>query len=397
MPLYHSTAAILGYSACLVSATTIVVGRRFSARKFWQEIRDGEATIAQYVGETLRYLLANPPEIDPATGENLDSKHKIRLLYGNGLRPDVWNRVKERFGIGTIAELYASTEGTSGSWNLSANNFSAGAVGRNGAFSKLLLGHSIAFVEVDHTTQAPWRDPDTGFCKKAATGEPGELLYALTPDDIKNEFQGYFNNDKATENKVIRNVLSQGDAYFRTGDIIRWDGEGRWYFSDRIGDTFRWQSENVSTSEVAEVLGSHPAVHEVNVYGVAVPHHDGRAGCASIVLKDQIELLEQSFRSTDTSPIPIIEPSPSELQSFASHAFANLPKYAVPLFLRVTRELQATGNNKQQKHELRSEGVDFEILEKKNVDDRIYWLRDGVYLPFKKDDWLKLKSGGVKL
>ncbi|KKZ64098.1 hypothetical protein EMCG_01595 [[Emmonsia] crescens] len=399
MPLYHSTAAVLGYLACMVSSTTIIIGRKFSASKFWKEVRDNDATVVQYVGETLRYLLATPREIDPVTGEDLDGKNNVRVIYGNGLRPDVWNRVKERFNVPTVCEFYASTEGNSGSWNKSSNDFTAGAIGKNGTFTQLILGKSVAVVELDYETEQPRRDPKTGFCKKVPRGDPGELLFALNADNIKSTFQGYFNNNGATESKVLRDVVKKGDAWFRTGDVVRWDTEGRWYFSDRIGDTFRWRSENVSTNEVSEVLGKHPQVLEANVYGVELPNHDGRAGCAAIVFREQATVTPPpgAEHDTDLSEVPILEPSPAVLNSLADLASENLPKYAVPLFLRVTREMQSTGNNKQQKHVLRMEGVDVDLLNGKGVDDRLYWFRGGKYEPFGKKEWEELKGGRVKL
>ncbi|EEH35359.1 fatty acid transporter protein [Paracoccidioides lutzii Pb01] len=398
MPLYHSTAAVLGYVACMFSASTIIIGRKFSARKFWKEVRANEATIVQYVGETLRYLIAVPPEIDPATGENLDINHKVRLIYGNGLRPDVWNRVKERFNVPTVCEFYASTEGNSGSWNRSNNDFTAGAIGKYGTITRLILGRRVAVVELDYETEQPLRDPKTGFCKKVSWGEPGELLFALDPDNIKRTFQGYFNNSKATESKIMRGVLKKGDAWFRTGDVVRWDADGRWYFSDRIGDTFRWRSENVSTNEVSEVLGKHLNVLEANVYGVTVPHHDGRAGCAAIVFREQAAVTPPLGSDEKlASEVPILEPTSAVLDSLAQFAADNLPKYAVPTFLRVTREMQSTGNNKQQKLVLRNEGIDVEFLNGKGVDDRLYWLREGRYLPFGLKEWGSLKGGQVKL
>ncbi|KAF4272409.1 hypothetical protein KXW98_008229 [Aspergillus fumigatus] len=385
MPLYHSSATILGFMSCLMSASTFVIGHKFSARSFWKEARENNATIVQYVGETLRYLLAVPPQIDPVTGEDLDKKHSVRAIFGNGLRPDIWNRVKERFNVPTIAEFYAATEGTSGSWNLSSNDFTAGAIGRNGALTKLILGASLAVVEVDHESQEPWRDPKTGLCRKVPHGQPGELLYAIDPNDPSDKFQGYFQNSKATESKIIRDVLRKGDAFFRTGDMVRWDLEGRWYFSDRLGDTFRWKSENVSTSEVAEVLGAHPDVHEANVYGVALPNHDGRAGCAAIVFQQQLQA---------ANPSELAAPSQNVLDSLAAHVLKNLPRFAAPLFLRVTPEMQATGNNKQQKHVLRTEGVDPALVSGK---DKLYWLQGNTYVPFEQKDWNRLHSGQVKL
>ncbi|KAK2749930.1 hypothetical protein FQN57_005347 [Myotisia sp. PD_48] len=392
MPLYHATAAVLAFVATLVHGNSIAIGRRFSARNFWDEVRGSNSTVVQYVGETMRYLLAVPPQINPSTGKDMDKMHEVRIAYGNGLRPDVWNKVKDRFGIRTIGEIYSATESTSGSWNLSSNDFSAGAIGRTGAIASALIGRGAVIVKLDHVTEAPWRDPVTGFCKKLPRGDLGELLYKVDENNIGLQFQGYFNNEKANNSKIMRGVFKKGDAWFRTGDVIRWDPEGRWYFSDRIGDTFRWRGENVSTHEVSEIFGSHPEVYETNVYGVQLPHHDGRAGCAALVLKGS-----QSGDPEADALLPPIEPSASVLASIAEHASKNLPKYAVPLFLRVTRVLETTGNNKQQKTTLRSEGVDPNVLEAKNKTDLLYWLRGGTYVPFKQAEWGQVNAGLVRL
>ncbi|KAJ5895029.1 AMP-dependent synthetase/ligase [Penicillium taxi] len=386
MPLYHSSAFLLGFMPSLSFGATIIIGRKFSARNFMKEARENNATVIQYVGETLRYILGVPPEIDAVTGEDLDKKHNIRLAIGNGLRPDIWNRVKDRFNIETIAEFYTATEANFGSWNKSRNDFTAGAIGRNGFIGNKVFAHRTAIVYVEYETQEPWRDPKTGFCKNVPRGEPGELLFVIDANDTRAEFQGYFENSKATDSKIIRNVLKKGDAYFRTGDMVRWDLEGRWFFSDRLGDTFRWKSENVSTSEVAEIVGTHPDVHECNVYGVALPHHDGRAGCAALVLNQQIA-------SGNTSD-PALEPSRQMLDSLAAHISKNLPRFAAPLFLRVMPQMQSTGNNKQQKSVLRTEGVDITQVSK---NDRLYWLQDNTYTPFEQKHWDRLNGGQVRL
>ncbi|KFX90132.1 hypothetical protein O988_08329 [Pseudogymnoascus sp. VKM F-3808] len=374
MPLYHSSAALLGTLNVLGSGAAVCIGRKFSTKLFWPEVRASKATIIQYVGETCRYLLAAPPQIDPATGANLDIQNNVRIAFGNGLRPDVWNAFKERFGIETIAEFYAATEGTGGSWNLSRNDFTLGAIGKVGFLNRTFLGGQSAIVAVDWEKEEPYRDPKTGFARKVAPNEPGELLLTLDAADIEKGFQGYFNNKKATSGKILRSVLVKDDAYFRTGDVIRKDSEGRSYFVDRIGDTFRWKSENVSTNEVSEVMGYHAAVHEANVYGVELPHHDGRAGCAAVILAEP--------------------PSEQLMKSLAEHVKA-LPKFAVPLFLRVTDGGgPITGTNKQQKHTLRAEGVS---PEKVVGSDQIYWLKNGTYTPFTKADWEELNGGRVKL
>lgn len=386
MPLYHSAASILGFITTLTAGATIGLGRKFSNKTFWPEVRACKATVIHYVGETCRYLIAAPPQIDPVTGENLDTKNDVRMAFGNGLRPDVWNTFKERFGITAIAEVYAATEGAAGSWNYSLNDFSKGAIGRFGFFGNLLVGKGAAVVELDHITDLPSRDPKTGFCTRVPVGEPGELLYALDPQNPSANFQGYFNNPTASNSKILRNVLTKGDAWFRTGDMVRVDHEHRTYFHDRIGDTFRWKAENVSTNDVSEALGAHPAVHEANVYGVELPHHDGRAGCVALHLAEQ--------------------PTPHLMTSVAQHAMSTLPRFAVPLFVRIEAGAGAveeddalgplgnrTGTNKQQKHILRAQGVDPE----KAGDDQLFWLRNGSYVPFGKADWTELKGGRVKL
>ncbi|KAI1314082.1 fatty acid transporter protein [Xylaria venustula] len=374
MPLYHSSALIIGFFHCFEAEATFAVGRKFSTKTFWKDVRKHNATMIQYVGETLRYLNIAKPEVDPETGENLDKKHSVRLAIGNGLRPDVWAKFQERFGIESIGEFYSATEGFGATWNLSRNDFARGAIGRNGWLFGLFMKRSTAFVERDPETDEPYRDPKTGFCVAVPRGGVGELLYLL-PEDAAQSFQGYYNNDKATNSKTISDVLKKGDRYFRTGDLISWDSEGRIYFHDRIGDTFRWKSENVATTEVSATIGLHPAVEEANVYGVQLPHHDGRAGCAAIALKTA--------------------PDQTLLQSLASHAKSKLPKYAVPIFLRLGKGLSAavTGTNKQQKHNLRVEGVD----PTKVGDDELYWLKGDTYVRFGKEDWDRMNAGQVKL
>ena len=375
MPLYHSSAALLGLCASMVTGSTLVLGHRFSTATFWNEVRQHDATAIQYVGETCRYLLAAKPQHDPVTGENLDRVNNVTKALGNGLRPDVWDRFKERFGIDTIGEFYGSTEGVSATWNLSTNKFSSGAIGRHGSLASAIVKRELAILEVDWTTELPLRDPlNDNFCRQVKTGDPGELMFEVDPTNVHAKFQGYFNNPSATERKIFRDVLVKGDAYCRSGDVVRWDSEGRWWFCDRIGDTFRWKSENVSTAEVSSVLGTHPHIHEANVYGVEVPNHDGRAGCAAILF--------------DTDDV-----GEGLLDSVAKHAQNNLPKYAVPPFLRIVNGYQTTGNNKQLKAVLRGEGISPE----KSGGDRVYWLKAGIYERFGKTEWEELNQGRVRL
>lgn len=376
MPLYHSSAFQVCFHACLLGGDTFVVSRKFSASSFWDEVVLTKATVIQYVGETLRYLLAVPPQPNERT------RHSVRIAFGNGLRADVWERFRARFGVDTIAEFYGATEGTGGTMNYSRNSFSAGAIGQSGAVLSLLYSQMMVIVKVDWETEEPWRDPKTGLCVKVPDGEPGELLVKLDEKDIGAKFQGYHGNPDATKKKVLRSALKKDDAYFRTGDVVIRDREGRMWFSDRIGDTFRWKSENVSTAQVGEVLGHHPKVIEANVYGVSVPSHEGRAGCAALIVRE--DCLEASG-----------ELRPEVRESLATWCTNSLPKYAVPVFLRVVKGMDATGTNKQQKPKLRQEGVD----PGKMASDKVYWLRPGgsSYESFGDSGWVQLGSGKVKL
>lgn len=362
-------------SHCLEKGCTFAIGKKFSTKTFWKEARQHNATMVQYVGETCRYLLAAPPELDPVTGENMDKKHSIRLAFGNGLRPDIWDKFRERFGIESIAEFYGATEGSLATWNHTRNHFASGAIGRFGILYAQLTKLRMAIVERDPATDAPWRDPKTGFCRQVKRGDVGELLFVL-PADVDREFQGYYNNREATESKIIHDVLKKGDRYFRSGDLISWDLENRMFFHDRIGDTFRWKSENVATTEVSEALNTYPAVNEANVYGVELPNHDGRAGCAAVALNQ--EQIDEAL-----------------LRSLAEHARNKLPKYAVPIFLRIGKgtAVAVTGTFKQQKHELRIQGVNPSLV----GDDELFWLKDGTYVKFDKGDWDRLNGGQVKL
>jgi acyl-CoA synthetase (AMP-forming)/AMP-acid ligase II len=380
MPLYHTSAAMLGTLSCLSSGCAFAIGAKFSTKSFWEEVRQADATVIQYVGETCRYLLAAPARAD-------DKTNRVRLAFGNGLRPDIWERFKSRFGIEAISEFYSATESSGIGLNLSRNEFSTGAIGRTGSLIET-LGMAPAIVAIDLESELPRRNAQ-GFCVRVPRGEAGELLFQLDEKDIESRYQGYFNNPSATNSKVLRDVFKHGDAWFRSGDLARHDTEGRLFFVDRIGDTFRWKGENVSTNEVAEAMASHRAVEEVNVYGVSLPHHDGRAGCAALVLKDSFSFLRSASEKGKEQDMAKEE----VMRDLARHITTQLPRFAVPLFLRVTRGMERTGTNKQQKHGLRVQGVDPEM----KGGDELFWLRGGAYVPFGEGEWAQLAGGRVKL
>jgi acyl-CoA synthetase (AMP-forming)/AMP-acid ligase II len=322
-----------------------------------------------YIGEMCRYLVNSP--VTP-----YDKAHNARFAFGNGMRPDVWQKFKDRFNIDTIIEFYGATEGTAACYVHSQNSYLRGAIGRQGALIRTGL-QTFLIVKHDHETDEPYRDPKTGFCVKCSTDEPGELIHPLDAANINEKYQGYFGNDKASNSKILRDVFKKGDAYYRTGDLTRRDAEGRIYFTDRVGDTFRWKSENVSTAEVSQVIGTHPQIHEANVYGVQLPNHDGRAGCAAIVVAG-----EQKIDDALAKDVLV-------------HARKGLPRYAVPLFLRLRKEVEVTGTLKHQKVALRNEGVDPTKL----GTDEVWWIEPGEekYKRFEKGDWDRICSGAAKL
>ncbi|CAK4029057.1 Very long-chain fatty acid transport [Lecanosticta acicola] len=370
MPLYHTSASILGVCQALGPACAIVLAPKFSPRTQMQLVAETKATVIQYIGEMCRYLVTSPPS-------PYDRAHNVRLAFGNGMRPDVWQKFKDRFNIPAICEFYGATEAPGASFVYSNNDFYRGAIGKTGLINRILFGGNQVLVRHDHETDLPYRNPKTSFCEKAPTDEPGELIYWLDPANISEKFQGYYGNDKASASKIIRDVFKKGDAYYRSGDLQKRDDDGRVWFVDRIGDTFRWKGENVSTAEVSEALGSHAALMEANVYGVQLPNHDGRAGCAAIGLTEG-QSLDGNLGA-----------------ELASHVKRRLPRYAVPLFLRISKELEVTGTMKHQKVALRNEGVD----PSKVGDDVLFWMPQGSekYVRFDKGDWEKISSGSAKL
>jgi acyl-CoA synthetase (AMP-forming)/AMP-acid ligase II len=394
MPLYHGSASVLGVGTMLIAGGAICLSQKFSHKKFWPEVRASKATIIQYVGETCRYLLSAPA--DP-----LDKQHHVRAAFGNGLRPDVWQRFKDRFAIQTIYEFYSATEAPAALFNRSTNAFSAGAFARNGSLGTFIMNTvGIICIRMSPTSPSdPLRDLTTGLCLKTSPNEPGELIFKLDASHIERKFQGYFGNEKASSSKVLRNVLSRGDAWYRSGDLVRCDEEGRWFFVDRLGDTFRWKAENVSTAEVADVLGKHEAVQEANVYGVQVPHYDGRAGCAAIVLKPSSTTTTTSSSPADTpTDKPTLAlPDAKTLESLAVLLRKELPPFAVPVWLRLTKEMHTTGTNKQQKQFFRQDGIDVEAVERQG--DVLFWLqgKSAGYERFTGRDLERIKGGGVKL
>jgi fatty-acyl-CoA synthase len=322
LPLYHTVGGVCAPGIVLTTGGAIALRRRFSASAFWSDCHRYGATLIQYIGELCRYLVNAPTHPD-------ETRHSLRLAIGNGMRPDVWDRFQTRFGVPRILEFYGATES-----NLTLFNFDGGrhAVGRQPPYMRGAV--NVALVRFDRDAEQPVRGPD-GYCLRCDNDEVGEAIARIDPTKAQMRFEGY-SDTAATSAKMLRDVFVPGDAWFRSGDLMRQDRLGYLYFVDRIGDTYRWKGENVSTNEVAQVLCSAPGVLEANVYGVETPCGNGRAGMAALIVDD---------RRFDAHRLRTI-------------LHAELPAYARPLFLRFPAAAEATGTFKQVKVTAVREGFD---------------------------------------
>jgi fatty-acyl-CoA synthase len=359
LPMYHTAGGLVAIGSVLLNGGSVVIREKFSASEFWDDVVRYECTLFQYIGELCRYLVHSPPNPN-------ETKHRLRMACGNGLRPDLWEEFKTRFRIPHILEFYGATEGNVNIFNFEGKQ---GAVGRVPWF----VAHRfpIAVVRFDVERQQPVRNAQ-GFCERCDANEPGEVIGRIVNDPKRpgNRFEGYAAANQ-NENKVLHNVFEKSDAWFRTGDLMRKDKHGYFYFVDRVGDTFRWKGENVSTSEVAGAINTFPGIQDANVYGVTLVGRDGRAGMAAIVCE-----------------------GPCDLAALHAHLRANLPEYARPLFLRLQEQIDVTGTFKQKKIDLVREGFNPAATR-----DPIYF-NDAAAKAFVRLDpalYRRIESGNVRL
>jgi fatty-acyl-CoA synthase len=356
LPLYHSTGGLCGVGAALLNGGTLVLRRKFSTSSFWDDVSDHGCTLFVYIGELCRYLLNAP-------AHSKERAHNLRLAFGNGLRPEVWPEFQARFNVPRVLEFYGSTEG-----NVSLFNFDGqpGAVGRVPKY--LQRNFQVRLVKFDIESETPVRGPD-GLCLPCEPGEPGEAI-GLIKNDARHNYAGYADK-AASDRKVLRDAFEHGDAWFRTGDLMRQDADGYFYFVDRIGDTFRWKGENVSTTEVQEAIARYPGVAEANVYGVAVPGLDGRAGMAAITPEADFKI--------------------EGLRAFLAR---ELPAYARPLFIRIQPMIETTGTFKYRKMDLVRDGFD-----PAKSEHALYFDLPGAnaYEKLTPEIYAKIQSGAFKL
>jgi fatty-acyl-CoA synthase len=358
LPLYHATAGLCAVGAAMLNGGELVLKKRFSASQFWGDVRRENCSYIVYIGELCRYLINSPPaaHLDDERG------HAVKMMFGNGMRPEVWEPSQKRFNIKIIVEFYRSTEGNVSLFNLDGK---AGAIGR---IPSLLKGRfNVRLVRFDVATELPMRGAD-GLCIECKPGEVGEALGQIG-HDARESYSGYA--DKvASQKKILSDVFRKGDQWFRTGDLMRLDREGYFYFVDRVGDTFRFKGENVSTSEVSEYAASAPHVVEAIAYGVGVPHHDGKAGMVALIVNEGFAL-----------------------EAFKTHMEYRLPSYARPRFVRILKEVETTGTFKYKKMDLVKDGVDVAKIK----DDIYVLIGDETYMRLTPELLKELSDGQLRL
>jgi citronellyl-CoA synthetase len=345
LPFYHATALVVAWSSIIAGGACLVLARKFSASQYWDDVIDNRVTALCYIGELCRYLIAQ------ASSEQ-DRQHQVKVMFGNGLRPEIWQAFKARFGIERVHEFYGSSEGNVGFMNVFNLDNTVG-----------LSPMPYAIVEYDIDADAPIRFGD-GFMRKVEKGHAGLLLGEISD---KSPFDGYTEPEK-TEKTILRNVFKQGDAWFNTGDMMRDMGYRHAQFVDRLGDTFRWKGENVSTTEVENILGQCSGVIDAVVYGVEIPRTNGRAGMAALRMKDGAEL---------------------DFNEMCQKLEAELPAYAVPLFVRFVDEIESTGTHKYKKAPLKNDAFDPE-----KCGERVYVRLPGEvrFQPLNKDTYSKIQA-----
>ncbi|XP_038222993.1 long-chain fatty acid transport protein 4-like [Zerene cesonia] len=356
LPLYHLAGGLVGTSAAIVDGVPSVLRTKFSATNYWLDCIKYECTVAQYIGEMCRYLLAQPPR-------PTDSQHRVRIMVGNGMRPAIWQQIVDRFKVPQINEIYGATEGNANIINVD------NTVGAVGFLPKLVPArlHPIALVRVDELGNV-LRGPD-GFCVRCQPNEPGMFIGLISQNNAARAYHGYVDKSDS-KRKVECDVFRKGDAAFVSGDILVADELGYLYFRDRTGDTYKWKGENVATAEVEDALAPALARRDVVVYGVSIPQTEGRAGMAAIA---------DPQRSLD-------------LRALAHHLDLSLPSYARPLFLRIKDDIEITSTFKLKKLQYQKEGFDPDVIK-----DPLYFRSGAHFVPVTSQLFSDICSGRTKL
>ncbi len=345
LPFYHTNALIVGWPTALAGSCTMVMRRKFSVSEFWQDVNKYNVSAFIYIGELCRYLLNAPPS-------GLDQKHRIKKIMGNGLRPDIWLEFKERFQIKNIFEFYGAADGNVGFTNTFNFDCTIGWSPQN-----------FKIVKYDIENDSPIEDSN-GFLIPVSKGETGLLISEISSASV---FDGYVNKAR-NEDKILRNAFKTGDTWFNSGDLLQDIGFKHARFIDRIGDTFRWKGENVATAEVEGIISQLDSVEMCAVYGVQIPNNDGRAGMATIVKHRKIDF---------------------EINEISSQLLEQLPKYAVPVFIRLKDKIDFTHTHKIKKFNLKKEGF--------NCNDVVFVMlpKSKTYIQINEDLLKEINAGGL--
>lgn len=355
LPLFHTAGGCLVVGQALIFGASIVIRRKFSASSYFDDCRESGATVAQYIGEMCRYILSTPAKPE-------DKDHKVRIIFGNGLRPQIWKPFVERFNIPRVAEFYGATEGNANIVNVD-NTF--GAIGFVSRIVPSL--YPISIIKADPDTGEPIRGPD-GLCQVCGPDEPGVFIGKIIVNDPSREFLGYVDKS-ASEKKVVRDVFTKGDAAFLSGDVIVSDEFGYLYFRDRIGDTFRWKGENVSTTEVEAIVSNLVNYRDSIVYGVEIQNQEGRVGMAAILDHDNA----------------------LDLVALAEGLSQKLPPYARPQIIRRLEKVDVTGTFKLKKVELQKEGYD-----PRQIKDKLYYWSNGKFELLTAEAYDAIQNGKIR-
>ncbi|NVM04049.1 MAG: long-chain-acyl-CoA synthetase [Candidatus Helarchaeota archaeon] len=350
-PLYHTLAGAQTWIASILSGVKTVLKKRFSASKFWKDIQKYKVTFTNYVGVIPGYLLNQPPS-------EYEKNSTLKYMVGMGLKKEIWEQFKSRFKVEHIIEYYGLSEGHRGFINVDEV---PGMIGRN-------ISPGVILAKIDPETSEFYKN-EKGFHVKCKPGDVGMVLIRVSEGGL---FSGY-RDGKKTKKKLMQDVFKPNDVYFNSGDTVQLHEDSWLSFYDRTGDTFRWKGENVSTLEVESILNSHPPIVMSCVYGVAIPNMSGKAGMAAIKLDPTIKF---------------------EMDRFSRFIDESLPRYSIPIFIRICDELELTGSLKIKKFNIKKEGYNIEILQ-----EPLFFWDSSVkkYIPFNNSIYQEILDGKLKM
>lgn len=368
LPMYHSNAGLVAFGTTINFGFTQVLRKKFSASAFWEDVVKYNCTTFNYIGEICRFLLAKPIS-------NIETRHNIKFVIGNGLKPEIWRKFCDRFQIPRVCEFYGATEGVA---NIGNTNNVEGAVGFITRIAPIF--YPVAVAKVDPETEEFIRDPVTGLVQMCKPDEVGMIIGRVDSKGML-QFQGY-HEKKQNDSKYLFDVMIKGDVYFKTGDLVTADEYGNVRFMDRTGDTFRWKGENCSTAEVDATVGKIINNNDITLACVSciIPGNEGNAG---LLVIDNSSVEESQRDEFNQNTIKIL----------SNQLKVELPAYQIPIFIRITNKIEVTGTFKIQKAKIKKLGYD---LSKLPATDQIYVYQKQGYVRMDDDLFQKIQNSEVR-